>query len=586
MPGHDIIVIGASAGGVEALGQLFGNLDLDIPAAIFVVLHIPADSNSYLPRLINRAIEKRSSNSALKAVHPKDGETIERGRIYVAPPDRHLLVQNGYIQLARGPKENSTRPAIDPLFRTAARAYGRRVVGVVLSGALDDGTAGLMAIKQQGGVAIVQNPKEALYPGMPHSAIENVPVDRILSLSDIPSALVQLASQEVQQQAQSVSNEMEMEADMASLELGAMQNSARPGIPSAFGCPECGGVLWELNEDRLTRFRCRTGHAYSIHSLLAKQDDGLEDALWNALRALEEKAALTKRMAKRARDRQQLYSTERFTQQAHSAQEQATLLREILLTGDSPIHLSTLDNDLIETKNLQSDGTGAQSAVSLQKQGNGRKTKQKSQSENGNSQFSTHSKLFCVVAICASAGGLDATRQILSALPADFGAAITVVQQVDSDDASIIPEILARHTALDVKYAQQGDVLVPATVYIAPPEQHLLVNPDGTLCLFSSNLVHFTRPSADLLLESVAASFRGRAIAVMLKGTGNEGTVGIRAIKQMGGRAIAQEPDSDELFDMAAAIDTDMMDLILPLQQMATNLLSLVRTWDRELSDS
>ena len=170
MAGHDIIVIGASAGGVEALGQLIPLLPPDLPAAVFIVLHISSQGTSVLPNILNRAIAKRQKNSTLKAVHPQDGEPIVHGQIYVAPPDCHLLVKDGYIRLARGPKENSNRPAVDPLFRTAARAYGRRVVGVVLSGSLDDGTAGLMAVKQRGGVAIVQKPEEALYSGMPDNA--------------------------------------------------------------------------------------------------------------------------------------------------------------------------------------------------------------------------------------------------------------------------------------------------------------------------------------------------------------------------------------------------------------------------------
>ncbi|MGL4621652.1 MAG: chemotaxis protein CheB, partial [Chroococcidiopsis sp.] len=293
MPGHDIIVIGASAGGVEALSQLLSLLPADIPAAIFVVLHVPSEGYSILPKILNRAIAKRQKQSSLKAIHPQDGEQIEYGRIYVAPPDLHLLVKRGSISLAHGPKENGHRPAVDTLFRTAARAYGQRVVGVVLSGTLDDGTAGLMAVKQRDGVAIVQDPKEAMYSGMPRSAIENVEVDRILPVAEMAALLVELARQPIVTKTAAISDDMEMEADMAELELNAMQNPDRPGTPSPYACPDCGGVLWELDEGRLMRFRCRTGHAYSTDSLLAAQSESLEDALWSALRALEEKAALT-----------------------------------------------------------------------------------------------------------------------------------------------------------------------------------------------------------------------------------------------------------------------------------------------------
>src|SRR6476469_2300753 len=191
MPRHDIIVIGASAGGVEALINLVKNLPAELPAAIFIVVHIPAHSKSVLPNILTRA-------GSLRACHPQDGAKIENGEIYVAPPDYHLLVKQGYVTVARSARENSHRPAVDPLFRSSARVYGRRVVGVVLSGALDDGTAGLLAVKQRGGVAIVQDPAEAMFTGMPTSAIENVDVDSILPITAIASRLVSLAQEPVE----------------------------------------------------------------------------------------------------------------------------------------------------------------------------------------------------------------------------------------------------------------------------------------------------------------------------------------------------------------------------------------------------
>jgi len=173
MLGHDIIVVGASAGGVDALTQLVRGLPADLPAAVFVVVHVPAHGPSVLPRILSRS-------GPLPATHPQDGQAIRTGRIYVAPPDYHLLVKNGYVRLTRGPRENKHRPSVDSLFRTAARTYGPRVVGVVLSGVLDDGTAGLAAIKLAGGIAAVQHPDDALYPGMPQSALNNVAVDHAL----------------------------------------------------------------------------------------------------------------------------------------------------------------------------------------------------------------------------------------------------------------------------------------------------------------------------------------------------------------------------------------------------------------------
>lgn len=558
MPGHDTIVIGASAGGVEAISQVVSLLPPDIPAAIFVVLHIPSEGHSVLPSIINRAIAKHQKNSPLKAVHPQDGEQIEYGKIYVAPADSHLLVKRGFISLTRGPKENSHRPAVDPLFRTAARAYGQRVVGVVLSGALDDGTAGLLAVKQLGGVAIVQDPEEAMYEGMPRSAIENVEVDRILPVAQIAALLVELANQPVAIKTAAVSDDMEMEADMAELELNAMQNPDRPGTPSPYACPDCGGVLWELNEAKLVRFRCRTGHAYSTNSLLAAQSEAMEDALWVALRALEEKAALTERMAVRARELQQRYSAGRFAEQAQTARQRATLVRQLILK-----------------ENNGSESTANGVVVGSQSNAASRVTREATMKYTALEESS--SPPLKVVALCSSAGGLNALSQILSALPVDFPAAITVVQHVSPHHTSMMVDILSRRTQLSVKNAGDGDYLSAGTIYLAPPDHHLLVNSNSSLSLTHSELVHFVRPSCDLLFESVAASFKQQAIAVVLSGTGSDGAMGVRAIKEMGGTVIVQDSKTAEFGGMpAAAINTGVADLVLPLDEIASALVRLV----------
>ena len=325
MPGRDVIVIGASAGGVDALKQLAQGLPADLPAAVFVVLHVPAQGPSVLPRILSRA-------GPLPASHPADGEEIRHGRVYVAPPDFHLLVKPGHVRVARGPRENGHRPAADALFRTAARSYGPRVVGVVLSGVLDDGTAGLTAVKQAGGLAVVQHPDDALYDGMPRSALDNVAIDHCLPVADLPALLVRLANEPVPEAAPGPSADLEKEADMAELEPGATHSHDRPGTPSAFGCPDCGGVLWELHDGELLRFRCRVGHAWSSESLLAKQSDGLEAALWVALRALEEQAALSDRMAQRASGRGQAAAATHFRNQAADATQHAEAVRQVLLT--------------------------------------------------------------------------------------------------------------------------------------------------------------------------------------------------------------------------------------------------------------
>ncbi|MCT7948814.1 chemotaxis protein CheB [Ancylothrix sp. C2] len=334
MVGHDIIVIGASAGGVEALTKLVRDLPASLPAAIFIVLHLPVTAMSAMPQILNRA-------GKLKAIELKDKQLIKHGYIYVAPPNYHLLLRRGYIRLSQGPKENNHRPAIDPLFRTAARAYADRVVGVILSGTLDDGSAGLLAVKSRGGLAVVQNPKDALFSGMPANAIKHVEnVDYVLPLSEIAAVLVELAGEEVLgREDEPVSAEMEMECDAAEFDMSIMDSDDNPGVLSNLGCPSCGGTLWEQTNGNLLRFRCRIGHAWSEDSLHAQQGEALEEALWTALRALEESASLSRRMAKRARERNQERMALNYENQAGETQERAKVIRDVLLKnkGNGPI---------------------------------------------------------------------------------------------------------------------------------------------------------------------------------------------------------------------------------------------------------
>lgn len=341
MPGHDIIVIGASAGGVEALSLLVSALPADLSAAIFVVLHVPPHATSVLPRILSRA-------GNLPAHHALNGQPIENGHIYIAPPDHHLLLEAGRLHLSRGPSENGHRPAVDPLFRSAARVYGLRVIGVILTGALDDGTAGLSVVKARGGLAVVQHPEEAYYSGMPQSAVDNVPVDYILSLAEISDILPRLTRQETPANTTgepSVSsgkalpgNALKVDLAMAEFDENAIEHQAHIGQPSVYTCPECHGTLWEVHEEDLIRFRCRVGHAYSVDSLLAAQAEALESALWTAYRALEESAALSQRMADRALKAQSSLA-ERFALQAEETRQRAQLIREALLreAGSLPL---------------------------------------------------------------------------------------------------------------------------------------------------------------------------------------------------------------------------------------------------------
>lgn len=338
MPNHDIVVIGTSAGGVETLTRLMPDLPADLPAAIFIVLHLPTNATSALPNILRRYTK-------LPVLHPSNGEPIKPGHIYVAPPDQHLIVRYGHIHLTRGPKENGHRPAIDPLFRTAARSYGQRVIGVVLSGTLDDGTAGLLAIKMRGGLAVVQDPDDALYSGMPLNAIENAGVDHIVPLSQLGVLMTRLVHEPVDESLETpVTDNLDYESEIAEIDMEAIEEE-KPGSPSEFACPDCGGILWELQDGKLVRYRCRTGHAYSPESLLAQQSEAVEEALWAALRALEERASLSERMARRADERNQPTVARKFKEQVTDAHKSAALIRNVLLrgTGTIPKHEDTED---------------------------------------------------------------------------------------------------------------------------------------------------------------------------------------------------------------------------------------------------
>jgi two-component system, chemotaxis family, protein-glutamate methylesterase/glutaminase len=327
MPDHGIVVVGASAGGVEALVDLAASLPSDLAAAVFVVLHLPATGTSALPEILRR-------HGPLPAAHVKDGEPIRPGHVYVAPPDHHVLLRTGHVHLSRGPRENGHRPAIDPLFRSAAREYATRVIGVVLSGALDDGTAGLLAIKSRGGIAAVQDPTDALYPGMPGNALEHVQVDHVVAVASMGKLLARLTADLAETPAGPAPTEMRVEVEMEGFSLEAFEGS-HPGRPSGFSCPDCHGVLWQIRDGGLERYRCRVGHAWSPESLLTQQSEALEAALWVALRSLEERAALARRLAEPARRRGHSITATRFEEQATEAQQAARLVRDLLTNRDT-----------------------------------------------------------------------------------------------------------------------------------------------------------------------------------------------------------------------------------------------------------
>ena len=286
-----IVVIGASAGGIETLRMLVSGLPANFPAAICIVLHTSPQSPGVLPGILARA-------GHLPAVNARDTEPLRPGHIYVAPPDHHLVLEPGRVRVTKGPRENRFRPAIDPLFRSAAQVYGPAGIGVVLTGNLDDGTAGLWAIKRLGGTAIVQDPDDALFPSMPLSAVNHVEVDHVVPLADIAPLLVRLtATSRTDEGALTVPDEMDVEIRIAKEENPIEAGLEQIAQPSRFACPECHGVLLKVVDGGRVRFRCHTGHAYSAESLLADIEEATHDALWNAIRALEESGMLMQHMA-------------------------------------------------------------------------------------------------------------------------------------------------------------------------------------------------------------------------------------------------------------------------------------------------
>jgi two-component system chemotaxis response regulator CheB len=325
-----LVVVGASAGGVEALRQLVAGLPGDLPACVLVVLHVPPDAPSALPSILRRA-------GRLPAKQAADGDPLRAGQILVAAPDHHLVVTGDRLMLSRGPRENGHRPAIDVLFRSAARSLGPRVLGLVLSGTLDDGAAGAVAVAERGGRVAVQDEGEALYPSMPRAAAAAVPAADRRRVGQLAELVVAWAHEPRPPAAGSRSDDpdrprttMDKEIEMAELHPDGMHDPSRPGTPSGFGCPDCAGALFEITEGRLTRYRCRVGHAWSAESLLARQSADVEGALWMALRSLEEKATLNTELADRADGGGHDRVSAQFRTSAREALDAAELVRRLI----------------------------------------------------------------------------------------------------------------------------------------------------------------------------------------------------------------------------------------------------------------
>ncbi|MDB4931708.1 MAG: CheB methylesterase [Myxococcaceae bacterium] len=323
---RNLIVIGGSAGALEVLIALVADLPADLAAAVLVVVHVPPKSRSLLPQILQR-------RSRLPMQHARDGDALTPGQVLVAPPDHHLLVERDRVRLTRGPRENGSRPAIDPLFRTAARWAGPRAVGVVVSGSLDDGTAGMIALHARGGRSVVQSPDDALYPAMPQSVLDHVAVDHVVPVAMLAPVLVELTREPLENFPMSNEPTESTAPELEPPGAEANQDAVREALgdaPSGFTCPDCHGALWELQDGRMVRYRCRVGHGFSPEALLSLQDDSIEEAMWAAYRALEESAAMSDRLARRLRDRGLADAAGRCDERRAEALDRARVIRRVL----------------------------------------------------------------------------------------------------------------------------------------------------------------------------------------------------------------------------------------------------------------
>ena len=323
-----IIVIGASTGGFEAFKTLIKGLPPDFDASIFIVWHMSPDIRGVLPQVLNRV-------NSIVAAHAYHNEAIQPNRIYVAPPDHHMLVEKGKVLITHGPKENRFRPAVDPLFRSAAYAYGNKVIGIVLSGALDDGTAGLWTVKHYGGTAIVQDPMDAEVPSMPENAMREVEIDYCVGISELPGLLVRLSKEPITEKAvvmkdEQTKKEIQIAAEERALEKGVL----KLGELSPYACPECHGVLTRLKNDNIIRYRCHTGHAYTADALMASITEKIEDSLYSAIRGMDESIMLLNHLGDHFAEANQPSLAALYFKKAKEARERSEWVRKAALTQE------------------------------------------------------------------------------------------------------------------------------------------------------------------------------------------------------------------------------------------------------------
>jgi two-component system chemotaxis response regulator CheB len=319
---RNVVVVGASAGGLEALDTLVGGLPTDLPASIFVIQHM-APQNSGIALL-----QRLGRHKAFHCALAKNGEKFKPGRVYIGPADHHMLVKKDCVLVTKGARENRYRPAIDPLFRSAATTHGSRVIGVILTGMLDDGTAGLLAIKKCGGVTVVQDPKRAAYPDMPQNALNNVDVDFCLPVTEMGGLLERLVK-ESPGKSKPVPKEVSTEALIAERVLSDVAQVSTLGKQVPYNCPNCGGVLWQLDVSE-KRYRCHTGHSFTAAALVTSQNEKIEETLWVSLRMFEERKNLLNNMARTEQSKNLKAS---YTEQAAATQVHIERIRAMLMAN-------------------------------------------------------------------------------------------------------------------------------------------------------------------------------------------------------------------------------------------------------------
>jgi two-component system, chemotaxis family, protein-glutamate methylesterase/glutaminase len=328
--GHDIIVIGTSAGGLKALSAVLSELPAGIGAAIFVAQHLAADKKSYLPKLLGDVTD-------LPVSSPSDDEPFLHGHIYVAAPDYHLLLNGDRVRVLRGPQENRFRPSIDALFRSAARSCGSRVIGMVLTGYLDDGTVGLQTIKKRGGITVVQDPEEAEYPSMPRTALRYVKIDHTVPIADAGALLIRLVAEPpVAQNDFPTTPAIEIESNIAEQVMNTkefLENVEQIGERTTYTCPDCNGAIWQIGDEEPLKLRCHVGHSFTGEVFSAEQSRNIESALWTAIRIMEEKVTFSRQLSERKRTQNLLKEAAAYEKEANTLDDEVTKVRDLIVCG-------------------------------------------------------------------------------------------------------------------------------------------------------------------------------------------------------------------------------------------------------------